>query len=224
MNDYNFEHDLHAVIERRAERIPALSDDFAQQVMSKMMQLSILEPMFQNLHDKLFGNEAKNIAGVFDFEDPMKSMSAVTSTISEFFGSGGEGEKTITAALEFMTAFEHGLNQAGLSIKNKDTGNTLSSSIQGTSEETSSLLAGYVNALRQDVSFNRLMFTQFLSDFWPSYIEQVTSTVTSLKNIDNNVALIRSLLSDNGAIYVMLSSMKSHLDNITNGNEEVHVR
>ena len=36
MNDYNFEHDLHAVIERRAERIPALSDDFAQQVMSKM--------------------------------------------------------------------------------------------------------------------------------------------------------------------------------------------
>ncbi|MBR1800033.1 MAG: hypothetical protein IJ767_00850 [Bacteroidaceae bacterium] len=36
MNDYNFEHDLCSVMERRAERIPALSDDFAEQVMSKI--------------------------------------------------------------------------------------------------------------------------------------------------------------------------------------------
>jgi hypothetical protein len=123
--------------------------------MSKMMQMAILEPMFQNLQDQLFGNEAKNITGVFDTNNPQKSSASVVSAISSFFGKGGEGEQAVTAALEFMTAFEHGLNNTSLSVLNKDSANTLSSSIQGTSEETSSLLAGYINSLRQGVSIVR---------------------------------------------------------------------
>ena len=196
-----------------------------QQVMSKMMQLSILEPMFQNLQDKLFGNEAKNIAGVFDFEDPMKSMSAVTSTISEFFGSGGEGEKTITAALEFMTAFEHGLNQAGLSIKNKDTGNTLSSSIQGTSEETSSLLAGYVNALRQDVSVMRILqesqYMEFVEKYWSDYINKVSGMDTHLAGIhDNTAAIVRMMENGSGQLFEKVSNIESILNDATLTNSK----
>lgn len=123
-----------------------------------------------------------------------------------------------------MNAFERGLNNAGLSVLNSDTANTLSSGVQGTSEETSALLAGYVNALRQDVAIKRILMNQFVTELWPEYVEQVASIVTSLKGIDNNVALIRALLSENGAIYVMIDSMKSHLDNITNGNEQVSVK
>ena len=195
-----------------------------QQVMNKMMQVAILEPMFQSLQDKLFGNSEKNIKGVFDASNPQKSMNAVIATITSFFGKGGEGEQTVTAALEFMNAFERGLNNAGLSVLNSDTANTLSSGVQGTSEETSALLAGYVNALRQDVAIKRILMNQFVTELWPEYVEQVASIVTSLKGIDNNVALIRALLSENGAIYVMIDSMKSHLDNITNGNEQVSVK
>ena len=122
-----------------------------------------------------------------------------------------------------MNAFERGLHNAGLSVMN-DSANTLSSSIQGTSEETSDLLAGYVNALRQDVSINRILLNQFVTELWPVYIEQVASAIRSINNIDQNVAFIRTLLSENGAIYVMMDSMKSHLDNITNGNEKISVK
>ena len=194
-----------------------------QQVMNKMMQMAILEPMFANLEEKLFGSVEKGTKGVFNAKDPKSSMAAVTSTITNFFGKGGEGEQTITAALEFMNAFERGLNNAGLSVMN-DSANTLSSSVQGTSEETSDLLAGYVNALRQDVSINRIMLNQFVSELWPLYVEQVASAIRSINNIDQNVAFIRTLLSENGAIYVMIDSMKSHLDNITNGNEQISVK
>ena len=194
-----------------------------QQVMNKMMQMAILEPMFANLEEKLFGSVEKGTKGVFNARDPKSSMAAVTSTITNFFGKGGEGEQTITAALEFMNAFERGLNNAGLSVMN-DSANTLSSSVQGTSEETSDLLAGYVNALRQDVSINRIMLNQFVSELWPLYVEQVASAIRSINNIDQNVAFIRTLLSENGAIYVMIDSMKSHLDNITNGNEQISVK
>ena len=146
------------------------------------------------------------------------------SLISDFFGKGGEGEQSITAALEFMNAFERGLNQSGLSVRNSDTTKTLSSSIQGTSEETSDLLAGYVNALRQDVSINRILLNQFVAEMWPSYVEQVTSAVRSLNNIDGNVASIRALLSENGALYVMIDSMRNHFDAITFGNESVQMK
>ena len=195
-----------------------------QQVMNKMMQMAILEPMFANLEEKLFGSIEKGTKGVFNAKDPKSSMGAVISTVTDFFGKGGEGEQTITAALEFMNAFERGLNNAGLTVLNSDTESTLSSGVQGTSEETSALLAGYVNSLRQDVAIKRILMNQFISEMWPAYVEQVASIVTSLKGIDNNVALIRALLSENGAIYVMIDSMKSHLDNITNGNEQVSVK
>lgn len=195
-----------------------------QSVMNKMMQMAILEPMFQSLQDKLFGNAEKNIKGVFDTNNPMGSMAAVTSAITSFFGNGGEGEKTVTAALEFMNAFERGLNNAGLSVLNKDSSNTLSSSIQGTSEETSDLLAAYVNAARQDLAASRLLLAQFIMEVWPSYIEQISGAVRSLNNIDQNVAFIRALLSENGALYMMIDSMKTHFDNIINGNESVAVQ
>ena len=194
-----------------------------QQVMNKMMQISIIEPMFENLQDKLFGNAEKNISGVFDPNDPKGSMGKVTSMISDFFGRGGDGEKTITAATEFMTAFQRGIQSAGLSVMNESS-KTLSSGIQGTSEETSDLLAGYVNALRQDVAVNRIVLTQFMSEMWPSYIQQVSNAVTSLNNIDTNVSAIRALISENGSLYIMIDNMRRHLDNITNGFEQVYIR
>ena len=193
-----------------------------QQVMDKMMQMSILEPMFQNLQDKLFGNG--KIKGVFDEADPIGSMSKVTAVISDFFGKGGEGEKTITAATEFMNAFQRGVQNAGLSVLNESS-NSLSSGIQGTSEETSDLLAGYVNALRQDVAVNRILFTQFVTQLWPTYIEAFSAHVRTVANIDVNVQLMMEMMRDgNGAFFTELSSMRSRLDNVVDGIESLSVK
>lgn len=190
-----------------------------QQVMQKMMQLKILEPMFESLQEKLFG---KN--GVFNPADPKGSLGKITSVITDFFGKGGEGEKTITAATEFMAAFQRGVQNSGLSILN-DTSNTLSSGIQGTSEETSDLLAGYVNALRQDVSVNRILLNQFITEYWPSYVEEFKKSVKSLSNIDNNTRTIMEMMeSGRGAMYEQIASLRQRFDNVVNGIENLSVR
>lgn len=195
-----------------------------QQVMNKMMQLAILEPMFQSLQDKLFGNAEKNISGVFDPNDPKGSMSKVTAMITDFFGKGGEGEKTITAATEFMTAFQRGLENAGLSVLN-ESANALTSSVQGTSEETSDLLAGYINALRQDVAVNRILLTQFVTQLWPEYVESFANHVRTVANIDVNVQLMMEMMRDGGgAFFAELSAMRSRIDNVVDGIESLSVR
>lgn len=198
-----------------------------QQVMNKMMQLAILEPMFQSLQDKLFGytdKQGNKHDGVFDIDNPQGSMSKVTAMITDFFGKGGEGEKTITAATEFMTAFQRGLENAGLSVLN-DSANALTSSVQGTSEETSDLLAGYINALRQDVAVNRILFTQFVTQLWPEYVEAFAAHVRTVANIDVNVQLMMEMMRDgSGAFFNEISSLRSRFDSVVDGIESLSVK
>lgn len=193
-----------------------------QQMMQKMMQMQILEPMFANLQKDLFGENGKG--GVFDPNNPKGSLSKVTKIIGDYFGKGGEGEKAITASMEFMTAFQRGMQSAGLTVLN-EASNTLSSGIQGTSEETSGLLAGYVNALRQDVSVNRILLTQYVTQLWPQYIEAYTAQVTSVSSIDNNVRVIMEMMQlGNGAMYEQIAAMRTRIDNIVMGIDRVSIR
>lgn len=198
-----------------------------QQVMNKMMQMAILEPMFQSLQDKLFGNAEKNITGVFNPADPQGGMAKVTAMITDFFGKGGEGEKTITAATEFMAAYQRGLQNAGLSVLN-DSANTLSSSVQGTSEETSDLLAGYINAARQDLSIIRLLneqhYEEFVGQYWKDYIEQITGIGTHIAGIhQDTAALVRMIEKGDGALYDAIRSMSDHIQSVVYGNERFHM-
>ena len=151
-------------------------------------------------------------------------MSKVTAMITDFFGKGGEGEETITAATEFMTAFQRGLENAGLSVLN-ESANALTSSVHGTSEETSDLLAGYINALRQDVAVNRILLTQFVTQLWPEYVESFANHVRTVANIDVNVQLMMEMMRDGGgAFFAELSAMRSRLDNVVDGIESLSVR
>lgn len=193
-----------------------------QQMMQKMMQMAILEPMFERLQKQLFGENGKG--GVFDPNNPKGSMSKVTKIIGDYFGKGGEGEKAITASMEFMSAFQRGMQNAGLTVLN-EASNTLSSSMQGTTEETSDLFAGYFNALRQDVSANRILLTQYVAQLWPQYIEAYTAQVTAVSNIDNNVRVIMEMMQlGNGAMYDQIAAMRSRIDNIVMGIDRVSIR
>jgi hypothetical protein len=185
-----------------------------QSVMRKMMQMKILEPMFESLQDKLFGDN-----GVFNAADINGSMSAVKKVIEDFFGTNGEGRNSITAATEFMTAFQHGLQASGLSVLN-DTSSTLSSNVQGVKEETADLLAGYVNALRQDVAVNRLLLDEFVAALWPQYYEAFVAHTRVVTNIDNNVQVMMEMMRDGrGAMYEEIHGLRSRIDNVVNGIE-----
>lgn len=197
-----------------------------QELANKMLALKIIEPMMERLQAKLFGEKKPDgtyTKGLFDIDDPTGSANKVTNAIAEFFGTNGEGRKTIDAAKEFLSAFEQGVNKAGLSILNKDE-SSLSSNIKSITEETADIIASYINAIRADVSVNRAILSQFVYEYWQSYIDQVTSIHTTLRNIDTNVSAIRVLLSENGRLQGCIENMSNHFDRITNGVEWVTVR
>ena len=186
----------------------------------------LIEPMMKGLETKLFGSQRADgtyEGGIFNIDDPVSSAKKVADEISSYFGKNGEGQKMITAAQQFMTAFEQGLNGTGLSVKNTS-GNTLSSTIAGVSEETANLLSGYVNAMRQDVSINRLLLTQFITEYWHAYVDQITGVQNTLNSIDYKIGVIMGLLSETGQLYAHIENMSDHLDRFANGFEKITVQ
>lgn len=193
-----------------------------QTVLNDMLRMKIIEPMLKSLEDKLFGDK-----GAFDPNDIEGSMSKVMATFGEFFGEGGEGQKMITAANEMMTASQRALEPYGLSVYN-DSGKTLSASVQGVTEDTAGLLAGYVNALRQDVSAMRLLndahYIEFIDNYWSGYMVQVTGINGHVAGIhDNTTALVRMIEQGDGALYNAISRMSDHFDRVTMGIEKVYM-
>ena len=196
-----------------------------QGLASKMLNIGFIEPMFSQLQTDLFGQKNSDgtySGGVIDLNDMKSSAQKVTDYIADFFGTNGEGHEALTMAQQFLDSFERGLNDADLSIFNSDL-DTLSNVMQGTTEETSNLLAGYVNALRQDVAVNRILLTQFTTEYWSNYVQQITGIQTTLTNIDRNVALIYGLMCENGALYQALEDINLRLGRFSTGVEKIHM-
>ena len=196
-----------------------------QGLASKMLNIGFIEPMFSQLQSDLFGQKNEDgtySGGVIDLNDMKSSAQKVTDYIADFFGTNGEGQEALTLAQQMLDAFERGLNDAGLSIFNSNL-DTLSNAMQGTTEETSNLLAGYVNALRQDVAVNRILLTQFTTEYWSSYMQQITGMQTTLTNIDRNVALIHGLMCESGALYQAIEDINIRLGRFSTGVEKIHM-
>ena len=159
-----------------------------QSVVSNIIKIGLLEPMFKDLNDKLFVGYTDNEGVWHDpytsydkiSQDPMGEGKRVADFVNNWFNSTGEA--IITGVNEIYTGINAGL---GGILTNPNT-KTLSASIQGTTEQTSTLLAGYVNAARQDLAADRLMLEEFVSTLWPEYMNEY------VKGLSQNVGLIQS--------------------------------
>lgn len=197
-----------------------------QNVASDMLKMSVLEPMMEQLREKLFGkkgDDGKWSGGVVSTDDiinnPKEAAKKVATAANDFFNV--QGAAMITAGREFYEGLNAGLN----GILTNPNQKTLSASIQGTAEQTSDLLAGYVATLMQDVGANRLMLQQFISSWATSFTEErMQNLVGHIGNIDSNVKLILQAISVNGELYEQIASMRTKMDNITNGIEYVHIQ
>lgn len=206
-------------------------NNILKSVVNNILKIGILQPMMEKLQRKLFGfvDEKGNYqAGVINTKDshawdnPQEVAAKLLAVSADYFSDNGEGKNLMTAAMEYLNGAEKMLNDAGFSQKN-NSNSTLSSGIQGTSEETSALLAGYINALRQDVSVIRIIQTQFINEAWPDYIKQITGMATTLGRIDANVAAIRSIISENGALYDKIDSLAEDLHGVILGTKKLHI-
>lgn len=193
-----------------------------QGVFSKMLKLQILEPMFQDLQDKLSVNKDNGTQGVFNPNDIVGSSQKVAQVIAEYFGVNGKGRNAVTAAQQFYNGVNLGLNNAGLTLDN-DSGSTLSSGIASASEEGVNVLSGYVASMRQDLSMIRLQDSMFYNETLPDYIKTVTAGVSSLQNIDTNVQAIRMLMSENGSLFEQVRTLRDDLHSIVTHQKSVRM-
>lgn len=218
--------------EDAAKAFKDTTEDILRSVTRNILKMGIIQPMFERLNKKLFGyndKEGNYHAGLIDihdknsFKDPDKTAKILVGGVGQFMKD--DGNDILTTYKQTLTAMNRWAESLGYSLeKSKDGGSgTLSSGIQGMSEDTAGLLAGYVNALRQDVSYIRLIQTTFANEMWKDYIHQVTGMGGALTRIDENVAAIRSVISENGALYQKVEQMAGDLHNVIFGNERVRI-
>lgn len=204
-----------------------------QSVTNEMMKIGLVEPLINRLRNKLFGytdNNGNFVSGIVSTDDlvsnPDAAAKQVLTEITRYFKPGGEGSNMVQAAKTYLTSVDALMQQLGYSngLKNDDA-TTLSASVHGTSEETSDLLAGYVNALRQDVAMNRLLLTELVAQFWPEYNEAFMSQVKAVSRIDGNVqAMMEMMRYGSGALYEEIRSLRSRIDNVVDGSESFAMR
>ena len=218
--------------EDAAKAFKDTAEDILRSVANNIIKMGVIQPMFEKLNRKLFGYDDKegdyhagliNIHDEHAFDDPDKLAKIILGGTAQFLNNDFKNMQT--TAHQVYTGINRLVESSGYSLKkSKDGGNsTLSSGIQGMSENTAGLLAGYVNALRQDVSYIRLIQTTFTDDIWKDYIQRVTGMGGALTRIDENVAAIRSVISENGALYQKIEQMAGDLHNVIFGNERVRI-
>lgn len=208
-----------------------------QSVVNEMMKIGIIEPFVGRLHDKLFGYTDKD--GIFHSgivstdeisRNPNAASKKVLNEIQKFFKPGGEGSGMVEAALGYLEGIDELMRELGYSsgLKNGENGNTLSASVQGVTEQTADLLAGYVNALRQDVAIIRLLnesnYSDFISVYWNNYIDSVGGISNNISGIhDNTKAIVDMIKTGDGALYNAVASIEGKLSDVIFGIQRIHV-
>ena len=207
-----------------------------QSIVNEMLKVGIIEPMIDNLRKKLFGYTDSNGIfhnGVVSTDDlvsnPEGAAKKMLSTVGEYFKPGGEGSQMAIAAQEFLTGIDRLMQQMGYSNGLRDSDSaTLSSSVQGMSEDTADLLAGYMNAARQDLAIMRILketqYKEFVQNYWSDYVAMVSGIGTHVSGIHQDTqALVRMIERGDGALFNAIQRISSHFDNVVQGIERVNV-
>lgn len=180
-----------------------------QSVVSEMLKMGFMEPMFEALRERLFG---KN--GAFNLNDPKSSMGEVLSELGRFFGEGGEGQQMILASQEFLTGAEELLNKNfGMSLKDSSKATQTSGIQSQATEESIGILSGQMARIAQDVSVKRIFMTQIATEQMPRLLENAQMQRTLLESQFQSVRAIEHMMSDgDGALYASIDRMSRKID------------
>ncbi len=166
--------------------------DIMRDVVKNILNLSLVEPMFEQLRQQLFGENGA-IKWITDANgnkmgiDWQASQGNVAAVINDALGEGGWMRNTLVsdypAMMDAMQAAMPDIDLRGTSSS------TASNSIKGITEATADLLAAYLNAIRLDVSVNRAL----ISEYFPSFLSTMTNGNQSLANIERHTSEIARL-------------------------------
>lgn len=188
-----------------AEAFKKKAGDILGDVMNKILTMSLLEPMMQDVSDYLFGEDGKSGAFGSDFELTPDEVDGLAGKLMK----GMEGVDAYNSALDQLEKVlneKYGLSMKGDSEENKS---GLSAGIQGITEDTADLLASYVNAIRADVSLSRLNWDKLFESALPQMNviaeAQLTAQRQIAENTLRNALAAEAILKSNESIYRLLS-------------------
>ena len=187
--------------------------DIISDVAKRMMNIHLIEPVFNKLEERLFGKIDENgvrTGGVYNETTGQFDENETLRILGEFFGEDGEFAKVVESAEDFYKMAER---VTGFDLSDDGGSSSSSKTIKGITEQTADLLASYVSAIRLDVSVIRTMDAKVLQEYWPSQIRLMTAGTQSLTNIEQHtLAIMRSsdaIERSNQAILDNINGLKS---------------
>ena len=175
--------------------------DVAKDIVKTFMKVAVLDK-YADLFKELF--KSWSLGGISD-DSFIAQIAMFSGMIAQDFAS------SIPMAERLAQTLNNSFSAYGYDIANGSEGKSsgLSKTIQGTSEETSNLLASYLNAVRADVSINKGM----IAEYFPMYYAAMTSGNESLRNIENHTAAIMrsndSIMESNSQLYSLFSGLRN---------------
>lgn len=179
--------------------------DIMRSVIKNMVQLSVIEPAMEALRTKLFGDGGLLAKGTTNLSK--SDGAAIIDSLMSFKGKIKESQ-------DIWDYLNKAAKEAGISLTDQAEKDTLSKGIQSVTEDTANLLASYLNAIRGDVSAQKIFFSTLVqlgqansSTFANMYAELVRIQVNTLRTADNTTKNVE-----------LVSEIKNMLKNVTTRN------
>lgn len=160
----------------------------------------------------------KQIEDTYDLNDP-DSIDNVIDLISEW------GDKIGTQLVENGEKIYKGVNErTGGKLSANGSSSSTSSSIKGLTEETGSLLASYINAIRADVSMSRDMLKQVVEVAFPQMNVLAEQQLKQLNAIVQQAKLIEANTRSNAEAAKNIQSALNSVLTLGNGGKAVRIK
>ena len=159
-----------------------------QSLTKQMISLGVMQPLFDNLRNKLFGYTDSNGAvhkGSFDASHPDSNKDQWMSDISEALGKDGYIYNGVESSKILFEKMENLVEKSGNTLLNSGS-SSAGSSIKGITEQTADILASYLNAIRADVSVLRQLQSGKVADYMDSMSLMAQSQVQYQSQIAAN--------------------------------------
>lgn len=160
----------------------------------------------------------KQIEDTYDLNDP-DSIDNVIDIISEW--SDKIGTKIVENGEKIYKGVD---NRTGGKLSANGSSSSMSSSIKGLTEETGSLLASYINAIRADVSMSRDMLKQVVEVAFPQMNVLAEQQLKQLKAIVQQAKLIEANTRSNAEAAKNIQSALNSVLTLGNGGKAVRIK
>ena len=160
----------------------------------------------------------KQIEDTYDLNDP-DSINNVIDIISEW--SDKIGTKIVENGEKIYKGVD---NRTGGKLSANGSSSSMSSSIKGLTEETGSLLASYINAIRADVSMSRDMLKQVVEVAFPQMNVLAEQQLKQLNAIVQQAKLIEANTRSNAEAARNIQSALNSVLTLGNGGKAVRIK